>query len=197
VHESNNNRQLFVLWARATWIGWVLGVPLIILLALLGEAVGIGGAQVLVGAGMGAGIGLMQGRAIRGVLHRFIPWFWSCVVGLAVPFLATDIIKAMGREFAYSPYAAVALGGLFVGAWQAVILRSHLRKTGWWVVASVLGWTLAAGTAAGADYLSHSQSFRGLLGALTYLGIVAIGGLVLGLVTGIALVWMLRHEAAA
>ena len=35
-------------WLRATWLGWILGVPLILVLALAGEAVGIGGAQVLV-----------------------------------------------------------------------------------------------------------------------------------------------------
>ncbi len=194
--RNMSGRRLFVLWVRATWIGWILGVPLIIALALVGEAVGIGGAQVLVGAGIGMGIGFMQGRAIRKVLHQPVPWFWSCVVGLAVPFLATDISKAVGWELAYSLYACVALGGLIVGVWQAIILRPRLHKTGWWVFASVLGWTLAAETAAIADSLSRSQSLRGLWGALAYLAIVAVGGLILGLVTGISLVSIPRRETA-
>lgn len=128
-----SDRQLFGLWVRSTWIGWVLGVPLIIALALIGEAVGIGGAQVLVGAGIGVGIGLMQGRALRGMLNQAVPWFWSCVVGLAVPFLATDVAKAGGLVFPYSLYASVALGGTIVGAWQAFLLRPR-PNTGWWVV---------------------------------------------------------------
>ena len=46
----------------ATWAGWLLGIPFIIILALMGEAVGIGGSQFLVGAGMGTGTGLLQSR---------------------------------------------------------------------------------------------------------------------------------------
>ena len=85
------DRGRAVVWLRATALGWLLGVPLIVALALLGEAVGIGGAQFLVGAGMGAGLGLTQGRVIRTVLPGSAPWFWSCVLGLAVPFAAVDV----------------------------------------------------------------------------------------------------------
>jgi len=188
--------RIFVQWVRATWVGWVLGIPLIIALALIGEAIHIGGAQVLVGAGMGIGIGLMQGRAIRGVLGKFAPWFWSCTVGLAVPFLAADIAKAAKWDFAYSLYVSVAFGGLIVGGWQAFLLRSRFHHTGWWIVGSAVGWTLAAGMAAVADSLSRSHSFRGIWGALAYLGIVTGGGLILGLVTGLPLVWLRRHKPA-
>lgn len=190
------DRKIFGQWVRATWAGWALGVPIIIALALIGEVVGIGGVQVLVGAGMGTGIGFMQGRALLGVLDRAAPWFWSCVVGLSAPFLAWDIAKAAGWDFAYSPYLCVTLGGLIVGVWQAFILRSRFHREGWWVAASVVGWTLASGTAMVADTLSRSRSLRGIWGALAYLGIVAGGGLVLGLITGISLVWALRNKPA-
>jgi hypothetical protein len=187
--------KLFLLWVRATWLGWLLGIPLVIAFALLGEAVGIGGVQVLVGAGMGAGIGLMQGRFIRNVLHQSVSWIWSCVVGLSAPFLVTDISKAIGVGLPYSLPVAVAVGGLIAGGWQAVLLRLWLRNRGSWVVASALGWALAAGTAAVADVLSRSRALRGLWGALAYLGIVVAGGLVLGLVTGICLAWMYRSAS--
>lgn len=192
--HNMGDRQIFVQWVRATWVGWILGIPLIIVLALIGEAVGIGGAQVLVGVGMGTGIGLMQGRAIRGVLQRAAPWFWSCAVGLGVPFLAVDIAKAAGWDFTYSLHVSVALGGIIVGVWQAFLLRPRLRHTGWWVVGSVVGWILASGMVVVADTLSRSHSLRGILGAVAYLGIITGGGLVLGLVTGISLVRLLRHE---
>ncbi|MEP7342365.1 MAG: hypothetical protein ABI977_31855 [Acidobacteriota bacterium] len=189
-------RQVFHQWVRATWAGWVLGVPFVIALALIGEAVGIGGVQVLVGVGMGAGIGLMQGRASRSVLHMVAPWFWSCVVGLGLPFLTWDIAKAAGWDFPYSLYVSVALGGLIVGIWQAFLLRPHIHKIGWWVAASMVGWNLAAGTAAIADSLFRSRSLRGIWGALASLGIIAAGGLILGLVTGGSLVWLLRQKPA-
>lgn len=186
--------RLLTRWVRATWAGWVLGVPVIVALALLGEAIGIGGAQALVGAGMGIAVGFLQARAIRGLLPSAWRWFWSCAVGLAIPFLATDIWKPTGLSPTYSLFAALLLGGVAIGAWQSLILRSRLRRAGWWMLASVVGWALAGGMAASADALSRSQGLRGIWGALAYLGIVAGGGLVLGLVTGAALVWLLRQE---
>jgi hypothetical protein len=154
------------------------------------------GAQAPVGVGMGAGIGLLQGRAIRGVLGRSAPWFWSNVVGLGAPFLAADIAEGVGRGFAYSLYVSIGFGGLIVGAWQAIMLRNRIHNPGWWVVGSVLGWMIASGVAAAADSLSRSQTIRGLWGAVAYLGMVAGGGLVLGLVTGLLLAWLLPHEPA-
>ena len=43
-------------WRRATTGGWLLGVPMIVVLALIGETVGLGGTQTLVGVGMGAAL---------------------------------------------------------------------------------------------------------------------------------------------
>jgi hypothetical protein len=182
------DRSFLFRWVRATWVGWLLGVPLIIALALIGEVMGVGGAQWLVGAGIGAGVGLAQGRTILPILGRSGPWFWSCVGGVSAPFLGWDLAKAAGWHSPYSPYVALGLGGFLAGAWQAALLRDRFGSPSWWVAASALGWTLAGGTAAIADWLSRSQSFRGIWGALAYLAIVAAGGLMLGLVTGTALV---------
>jgi hypothetical protein len=169
---------------------------MIILLALIGEAVGIGGAQFLVGAGMGLGIGLMQARVMRGLIDKSAPWLWSCIVGLAIPFLVTDISKILAIPLPYSLQFAVVLGGLIAGLWQAFLLRSRFRMTWSWVAMSALGWTLAAGTTMAADYISKWRLLRGIWGALAFLGIVAVGGLVLGLVTVISLAWMLRYKPA-
>src|SRR5687767_7530707 len=159
-------------WVRATWAGWILGICLIIAFALAGEAAGVGGAQVFVGAGIGMGVGFMQRRAMKGVLQQPGPWLWSCVIGLAVPFLVTDIANAAGWKLPFSLHACVAMGGLIVGAWQALILRQRLRRTELWTVASAVGWILAGGTAAVADALQRAKLLRGLSGAIAYLGII-------------------------
>src|SRR5690554_6775967 len=110
-----SGRRLYSRWIKATWLGWILGVPCIAGLALLGELVGLGGTQVMVGAGMGVGVGLTQGRAIRGILPRAAPWFWSCVGGLALPFLVTDIARVADWNLGYSLYGAVAIAGVTAG----------------------------------------------------------------------------------
>ena len=171
-------------WLRATWLGWILGVPLILVLALAGEAVGIGGARVLVGLGMGTGVGLLQGRAIRSVVGRAGPWVWSSALGLALPFLVADVANTARWVVTYSLYWCVAVGGLIVGSWQALLLRPRFTGPLWWVAGSTVGWSLAAATAAVADLLRQTGSLRGLGGAAVYLGTVMAGGLVLGMITG-------------
>jgi hypothetical protein len=192
--RETGGRKLLFRWVWATWAGWLLGVPLIIALAVLGETVGIGGAQVFVGAGMGAGVGLFQRRAIRSVLDKSVPWLWSSVGGLAAPFLITDIASAAGLSSIYSLHAAVAIGGLIVGTWQATLLGRRFRKTKRWVVASTLGWTMAGSTAAISTWLSHRQQVRGVWGLAAYLGFIALGGPILGLTTGVMLVSLPRQE---
>ena len=174
-------------WLRATWLGWLLGVPLVVLLALVGEAVGIGGVQVLVGLGMGTGVGLLQGRALRGVLGRAGPWVWSSALGLALPFLVSDVAAAARWDVPYSLHWCVAVGGLIVGSWQALLLRHRFTGPLWWVAGSAVGWALAAATAAVADLLRQAGSLRGLGGAAVYLGTVMAGGLVLGIITGLVM----------
>lgn len=193
LHGNQPLRQ----WIRATFAGWILGIPLIIALALVGEAAGIGGVQVIVGVGMGAGVGLMQGRVMRTVLGKFGPWFWSSVVGLGLPFFMADIAGVVRWDSPYSLYLAVILAGLIVGIIQAFILHSRFYNTGWWIVGSVVGWSMASATVALADTLPRAHSLRGVWGALAYLAIVAAGGLVLGIITGISLVRLLRHERVA
>ena len=128
-HNTRETR-LFAIWLRATATGWVLGLPLIVLAALVGEAIGLGGVQFFVGAGMGAGVGLMQGWAIRDVVGRFAPWFWSCVVGLSAPFAVTDLGHVMRLDLPFSIYVAVLFGGLFAGLGQAYIVVGDRKRVG-------------------------------------------------------------------
>lgn len=181
-------------WLRATWTGWLLGVPAIIGLALIGEALGIGASQGLVGAGMGLAVGGMQSRVLGAMVPKRGGWILATTVGLALPFLVHDISRLLGRELPYSLPVMVALGGLVAGAGQALLLRPRYRRALAWVAASIVGWSLAAGTTAIADTMFQARSIRGIGGALAYLGVILAGGLVLALATGPCLTWIGREE---
>ena len=47
-----------------------------------------------------------------------------------------------------------------------------------------------------ADFLPRTYLIRGILGAVMDLGIIAVGGLILGLITGVCIAWMVPHKAA-
>lgn len=183
-------------WIRATSLGCLLGIPFVVLLALAGEMLGVGGSQVLVGLGMGAGVGVLQGRAIRLLLGAWRPWTFATAVGLAIPFLVGDLMRLSGREFAYSLQWSLVAGGVIVGIWQALLLRARVQGVAWWVVGSVVGWALAGGAAWLADLPRATGQLRGLVGALVFIGLIGLAGAVLGLVTGAVLARSQRAVAA-
>lgn len=178
-------------WLRSTWLGWILGIPAIAVMALIGEAIGLGGSQFLVGLGMGLAVGFMQSRVLRDIITSPAKWLWITAAGLCLPFLAFDLARVFEWSLAYSLYYAVAAGGFLVGAGQAWLLRRRSSVAWIWVPASLIGWGLAAGSAALADLMFQSGSIRGISGLLAYVGVIASGGLALGAVTGFALPKML------
>jgi hypothetical protein len=131
---------------------------------------------------------------MRAMTGRAAPWIVATLAGVTTPFLVADVLAGSGWQLPYFLYVVVALGGLLAGGLQARVLRPYLRSVGVWIVASVVGWSLAAGTAALADALQRGQALRGLWGALAYLGIVSSGGVLLGLTTGPVLA-RVRHPA--
>ncbi len=190
-------RPLFSSWIRSTILGWAVGVPAIVLLAALAESLGQHSLHTPVGAGMGLTVGFFQSRAIRARLGSASPWFWSCFVGLASPFLAVDLARVAGVNVPYSLYVAVICGGIILGVWQAALLGPSPGRGASWVSASVLGWVLASGSVALADFLIRAKAIRGIPGALAYLGLVASGGVLLAVITGLVLVRLFPSQPAA
>ena len=181
------DRHFFIRWVRATFAGYLLGFVLIILGGIAGDLIGMPESQFIVGVGMGAGVGFAQGRMARKWLGATRHWALASFIGLGVPFVMFDLVTA-GLSGSYNLLALaldVAIAGLLVGLLQRRILRSHTDRANWWVPACVIGWTLAAWTA--------SATPAGGQDALLNLGMILSGGVVLGVVTGGALVWVLRR----
>lgn len=184
-------------WVRATWLGWGLGLIFTIAGAVVTDSIGLGEWQTLIGAAMGAGVGFVQRRKIRALVADPQSWLKSSAAGLAAPFFMFDLARLAGFSLPYSLYLSVALGGLVVGLWQRALLRPKVDNTLMWVIGTAVGWSLAAATAAIADRLPRMFSLRGLAGAGTYLAVVLVGGLILGVVTGLVLIRLKRRVLAA
>ena len=182
------DRHFFTRWVRATFLGYLLGFVLILLGGIVGDLLGLPGSDFIVGIGMGLGVGYAQGRMARPWLGKTMHWMWATVIGLGRLFLAEDLVAAAWSEFdsLHSLQLDVAIGGLLVGLMQRRILRSHCSRANWWVPASVAGWALAASTA--------SVTFSGDWDAILNLGMILMGGVVLGVVTGGVLLWLLRTD---
>ena len=174
-------------WIRTTFLGWLLGIALVIGIALIGEVVGVHGSQLVVGLGMGLGVGFAQERALRPLLGASQSWRWATTLGLSAPFLLFDLARVIGLGIPFSLYIAVAVAGVTVGLAQARLLKPHGIESLPWVLASFAGWTCAALTSALADSMTRWSTIRGLPGALLYLGLVGLGGILLGLVTSVPL----------
>jgi hypothetical protein len=182
------DRRFFTRWVGGTFAGWALGFVISMLLLIAGELTGMPGDEFVFGIGMGAGVGYIQGRVAREWLGATRPWVWGSVAGLGVSFLAFDIMAAVWNDVPNlipGNLDAAVFGGLFVGLLQRRILRSHSDKANWWVPSCVVGWTLAA--------LMPDVAIFGMQPADGNLIQILMGGGVLGIVTGGALVWILRH----
>ncbi len=182
--------SVFARWLRATTLGWLLGFVLVVILALAWNIIG-GGAQFMVGLGMGAGVGYVQTRVVGEWVESTRRWLLASIIGMGVPFLMWDLGALIGVGAFFSLPVCVIAGGLFVGILQCSLLRPRLDRASFWIPACVVGWGLPAGAIAlGDSDLLPAPAF------LLSLGAMLLGGVILGAVTGKALVWMPRRSAA-
>ena len=181
-------RSLSRSWTRATTLGWLIGLVLVVVLAMVWDMIG-GGAQFMVGVGMGAGVGYMQARVARAWTGRIQPWLWTSTIGMGVPFVFWDIGSLTGMNALSSLPVCVPVGGLLTGALQQRLLRPQFRRTSWWIPACVVGWGLPAGVIA----LVDSDLLPPVFSLLSTI-VIFFGGLLLGAVTGKTLQWMSPSE---
>ena len=190
--NSKNNpgdRRFLAHWVRVTFGGYLLGFVLTMLGLIAGDLIGLPTVfQSVIGLGMGVGVGFAQRRLVKRMVGSAKLWILTSTVGLWAGFFVFDVIEAIWGELSsrQSLQFDIVLGGLFVGLLQRRILFSYSNKASWWVLASTAGWGLAGRAA--------NVTFSGELDAILNLGMILMGGVILGIVTGGALVWMKRGD---
>ena len=180
----------WVVWVVVTCLGWILASA-----GTLARAIVFGGASAPVLA-----LVLLQWAALR----QWIPgaWWWipatlaGRIMGPPVAsafFAVMDLaVSRRGPRTLVEVIVGFAIIGAVIGAMQWLVLRRTLPRAGWWVAASTLAWASAEITAAGAaDLVDGLANLTGP--AAWYAAFWTTNGLVHGVVTGTALLWISRH----
>lgn len=184
-------------WTLNTIYGWLLGFVVIIILALISEALGIGDSQFFVGTGIATGVGFMQNRIIRNRLKIGWNWMWMTILGMTFSFVIFDFghnILAIIPEF--NLQLSVAVGGVIVGVLQYLILKAKsIKGSYWWILISSIGWTSAGLVVGVVDYLKDYIEVGPLVLILNLLLMVFFSSLVLGLITGTGFIRLLKTDS--
>lgn len=187
-------------WTAANGIGWAVGLTVMTAVQLALEAASAGalveadGGTVLESVGgflFGLAVGAMQWWALRRRLAGSGWWAPATAGGFFLAGLVGGALQDAG----------VPLGGLVIsfgmgaaaGILQWLILRRHVKRAGWWVLASTI--LVFAGLIAG---LLVSAALVGEMPGVSVGGaaIAAVAGAVFGMSSGLVLVWLLRYPAS-
>jgi len=179
------NLSFAVRWTRVTFYGWSLGFALILVCLALTGMVGLGSSQFPVGLGMGLGVGLLQRRVAPERTGTGAGWLLATTLGLTAPFLARDIARLLSFQLPYALAGSIVIGGLVAGLLQARVLRLGAGRAAVWAAASTLGWALGGTTVVLNERVLPRTP--GIIGALIYVGVILIGGILLGATTGLVL----------
>lgn len=145
---------------------------------------------------LGGAFGLVQwpvlwayfGRPnLRWVPFSFVGWFIGVIVSSTVvlPLVGPWLTALAGRheslayEMVLGPIPYVTLG---LAQW--LLLRTYLRRSGWWVLASTVGGVSGVTVLTALSYAEAATTF-------VYAG---VPGLIYGAITGATLVWLSGYE---
>lgn len=142
--------------------------------------------QIAGGGVIGLGTGLYQRLLLKKVFNVSLSWIYTLVIGFSVTELIVCIFLwqlGLNRyelrfiEFKPLPEALIfACAGLIIGLSQWTILRRYFSKSIYWVLASTLGWGICV-------FITQISIWAFFIGALLY-----------GVITGAALMWVLRRK---
>jgi hypothetical protein len=203
-------------WTLVTGAGWFAGFFAgFVLAGALEPIVGRGPAQSVVaygilGAFLGAGVGLLQWLILRSRFAGSGAWVWAGAIGMGLAgnagygiavliFGYSEGLEDLGSATAVAGWMlAAAFGGVVTGLLQRRVLSRHRRGAGWWVPATAAGWTLSIAAFGSVGVLGTRLAPAGSpVGAgWFFLGLIA-GGLVLGVATGTAIGRLLSLKPGA
>ena len=161
-------RGFWLRWVLASFVGWAVGS---LVSDTLGDTVGEVWFDSVGLIALGTSNGGMQWLALR---HR-VPWGgWWVAANIAGWAVGALVNLPLGLATGW------IVGLVVAGMFQWFILRRQLSRATWWLFASFVAWGAGVGI---------SLALSGCPGACSG----AVFGVVVGAMTGVALVWLLRR----
>jgi len=142
------NWTLWLKWILVSTLGWVIGW------ALTNQFI------------VGVVIGVMQWVVVRPLIRKDGWWIPASAAGWAGGAALVTFLLRPGN-----PFVGPAIIGAGIGVAQWLVLRWQLQRAWWWIVLSMLGWTVG---------------LMGVFGA-------PLAGAVAGAVTGVGLERLVQH----
>ncbi len=167
-----------------SFLGWLFGVVLIIILSSLLDSVGIEDKQFYLGIGMGSGVGFMQWLYLRRQTDIEKTWIWLSAIGMGLPFIVYDLLPA--GTVTYKLPLFVMAGGLCAGILQYFILKHYSQRAAFWIAGCFAAWALSVYCINLIEF-TRELSANNLLIALLNLILILSGGILLGMISGIFL----------
>lgn len=194
------NLKLWSLWTLATTIGELVGFAVPTIVALTAVALRINEIAMLplmVVAGMGEGAcfsfaqWLILKKYIKNIEKR---WILYTAIAAGVAWAIGMLPSTIGERSIFLPRILLAIIGLVVAAVfllsigyaQWLVLRKHVQKSGWWIVANAIAWPLGVAMTFIPITLVPDNSPIGLWIAAGIAGGIMMGATV-GAVTGLFL----------
>jgi hypothetical protein len=182
VRLTSTERNLGLQWVAANIVGWVVGFAVCEALKTIVTTVFVDGLVI------GTAIGFAQWLVLRRGISSVGWWVGFSIIGFGLgKALSEAVAPATPTVLDYGLSGAVI--GASVGLAQWLVLRQHVSAAGWWVPATILAWV------AGWSLIGLAEKSAGLPTLGVYL-VGAIGAAGAGIVTGAALLWLLRTRAA-
>lgn len=175
-------------WTQRTFLGWCLGIVLLLALSVAFAAAGIRPVQFPAGLAMATGVALCQMTLVKARLGVGWTWVWASALGMSVPFVALDLLTPTTGPTKL--LASALLGSVGLALCQYRLLPHHIASPARWVLGTCSGWILSAALVltTGLTMAIRPPGRLVLAVALLNLLLILVGGVVLGLVTGYTIV---------
>jgi hypothetical protein len=184
-------------WVLLTLAGLIIGF-------VAGFALGEAGLDLIgLETALGTIVVLMQWLALRRIIKTGISWVLAALTGFLVSStlhtlamyiwkLPQDLGVPLG---ALGCMIAFVLGGTLSGIMQQRILRHHVPRSGWWVLASAAGWGLSMAGLGIFFQLFHTIRHGPVFSKLIHnlLAPLLIPSIILGVITAGTLIWLMRQ----